>query len=113
MLAHIVHDLQPEVRQRAAGERDPIAHDAREQLMVVLDMNAVVDALGMQQIKCIANIRRRPLFAGMRHAMPAKSPRPRELLDEACRGIVHFRRIQTDAEDLVFPRLRQIEDHVR
>lgn len=60
MLAHIVHDLQPEVRQRAAGERDPIAHDALEQLMVVLDVDAVVDALGVQQIERIADVRRGP-----------------------------------------------------
>lgn len=38
---------------------------------------------------------------------------PARTVDETVRRIAHFRRIQTDAEDLVFPRLRQIEDHVR
>ncbi len=54
MLAHVVYDLQPEVGQRAAGERNAVACDALEQLAVVLNVDAVVDALGVQQIERIA-----------------------------------------------------------
>ncbi|CDI67906.1 Putative uncharacterized protein [Bifidobacterium animalis subsp. animalis IM386] len=113
MLAHVVYDLQPEVRQRAAGERNAVACDALEQLAVVLNVDAVVDALGVQQIERIADIRRRALLAGVRHAVPAKGPCPRELIDEFGRWVADFRRIEPDAEDLGFSRRRHVEDPVR
>ena len=113
MLAHVVYDLQPEVGQRAAGERNAVACDALEQLAVVLNVDAVVDALGVQQIERIADIRRRALLAGVRHAMPAKVPCPRELIDEFGRWVADFRRIEPDAENLGFSRRRHVEDPVR
>src|SRR5690606_40740733 len=60
------HHGEPDVRQRADGERDPLAGEPRHQLGVLQASHAVVDPAHPQQVERLPDVLGRPFLAGVR-----------------------------------------------
>jgi hypothetical protein len=54
VLREILDHAQLEVRQRAHGERDPIAHEALDERRILVAAHAVIDALDLEEIQRLA-----------------------------------------------------------
>ncbi len=109
MLGEGVDGAQPDVGQRAQGQRDPLAHQPLDQRRVLQAAQAVVDALDAEHVERLGDVLRRALLAGVRD--PAQPEGRGRLVDlaELRRGMADLGGVQADAGDPVEVGLGQMQ----
>ena len=65
-------DLQLHVGERTDGQRDLLGHQTLDQPVIVKAAHTVIDALRLQQVKRLPDVRGRTLLPGVRHARQAE-----------------------------------------
>ena len=109
MACQIIDHAQPQVGQRAHGQRDLLVREPAHQHLVLERAVAVIDAPDAEQVERFPDVARRPLLAGMRAKKEALVAGAGEHALELARRVPGFGRIETDADDSVLERQRAIE----
>ncbi len=99
MLPEIGHPAEPEVGERAHGERHAQPGEAADQGRVVHRAVAVVDPVHPQPVNRLGDIGRRPFLAGMGDEPEARFPRRGEEAFELRGRIVPLGRVEAEAGD--------------
>jgi hypothetical protein len=109
VLREILHDAQLEVRQRAHGERDAVAHEPRHERRILVAAHAVIDALDLEDVEGIGDVGGGAFLAGMGDGAEADAARLREHPRELRRWIAFLAGVEANADELGAERHRGLE----
>ncbi len=109
MMGEIIDHAQPQIGERAHGQRHLLVREPAHQDLILERAVAVIDAPDAEQVERFPDVARRPLLAGMRAKKEALVAGAGEHALELARRVPGFGRIETDADDPVLERQRAIE----
>ncbi len=109
MVGERVDDPQPDVRQRAHGQRDTLGCQPGHEAIVLDAAHPMVDAFDVENVERLPDVVGRAFLPRVRDS--AQPLRTRTVVDvlELRRGIAGFPRVESDADDVFLVRERGFE----
>src|SRR5262245_27268252 len=94
------HDLEPQVRQRAHGQRDALAREPIDQRRILVAVDAEIDARDLEPIERLADVRRGAFLAGVRDRRDTERAHLREHPLELARRVAAFAGVEPDRDEV-------------
>ncbi len=109
MAGDVVDDAEADVGEGTDGERDAVAGKAGDQFRVLEAADAVVDALGVEDVEGVGDVGGRALLAGVGDGVEPHGAGAGEDAGKSFRRVAALGGVEADAEDAVALRHRRLK----